>query len=321
MKGKERMAQQGYLDLIKQGVTIWNAWRQQHPSTIPDLSKADLNGANLSRADLSRADLHEANLSRANLSDANLRFSDLSRADLSRANLIGANLCQTGLIGADFSRAIAEYTVFGDIDLRLVKGLETIRHLGPSTIGTDTLSRSQGNIPEVFLRGAGLSDRFIDYARSLTQNPFEYYTCFISYSSKDQEFAERLYADLQSKNVRCWYAPEDLKIGDKFRTRIDESIRVHDKLLLVLSEHSVISPWVEKEVETALEKEHQQRKLVLFPVKLDETVMQTSQAWAADIRRMRHIGDFTRWKEHDAYQRGLQRLLRDLKTESTKHGR
>ena len=35
---------------------------------------------------------------------------------------------------------------------------------------------------------------------------------------------------------------------------------------------------------------------------LDDTVIRTAQAWAADISRTRHIGDFTRWKEHDAYQ-------------------
>ena len=55
---------------------------------------------------------------------------------------------------------------------------------------------------------------------------------------------------------------------------------------------------------------------MLFPVKLDNTMMETEQARAADIRRMRHIGDFTRWKEHDEYQKGLTRLLRDLKQEA-----
>jgi len=53
---------------------------------------------------------------------------------------------------------------------------------------------------------------------------------FISYSSKDDDFAQRLHADLQHQGVRCWFAPEDLQIGDKFRIRIDESIRVYDKL-------------------------------------------------------------------------------------------
>lgn len=107
-----------------------------------------------------------------------------------------------------------------------------------------------------------------------------------------------------------------MKIGDKIRSRIDESISVYDKLLLVLSEHSIQSAWVETEVETAFEKEQHSNKLVLFPVKVDETVMHTKQAWAVTIRRTRHIGDFTHWKEHDEYQKGLTRLLRDLKQEA-----
>ena len=119
-----------------------------------------------------------------------------------------------------------------------------------------------------------------------------------------------------ANGVRCWYAPEDLKIGDKFRVRIDESIRLYDKLLLILSKHSVRSPWVETEVETAFSKEHKTGKLVLFPVKLDTTVEETEEAWAATIHRTRHIGDFTSWKDHDEYQKGLKRLLRDLKQEA-----
>src|SRR5260221_321628 len=168
------MADQQQLDLLRQGVDTWNTWRKQHREVR----------LNLSGANLSQATLWEANLSAADLSDAHL------------------------------SQARTAMTIFGDLDLRTVKGLETIDHDGPSIIGTDTLMRSEGDIPDVFLRKAGLSDLFITYARSLVQNPIEYYTCFISYSSKDHQFAERLYADLQNNGVRCWFAPEDLKTGD-----------------------------------------------------------------------------------------------------------
>jgi hypothetical protein len=117
----------------------------------------------------------------------------------------------------------------------MVKGLETVQHDGPSIIGTSTLERSQGDIPEIFLRGAGLSDTFIEYAHALVQKPIDYYTCFISYSSKDEVFAKRLYSDLQSAGVRCWFAPKDMDIGDKILQRNNESIKMYDKLLLVLS--------------------------------------------------------------------------------------
>jgi hypothetical protein len=44
--------------------------------------------------------------------------------------------------------------------------------------------------------------------------------------------------------------------------------------------------------------------------------MDTNQAWAADIRRTRHIGDFSRWKDHNAYQQAFKHLLRDLEAEN-----
>ena len=245
------------------------------------------------------------------LRGANLIAANLGGADLTAANLGGAHLAR-----ANLTKATIWYTAFGDNDLSDVKGLETVHHGGPSTIGIDTIYKSKGNIPEVFLRGCGVPKDFIVYMKSLVGKPIEFYSCFISYSSKDDDFAQRLYADLQAKNVRCWFAPEDLKIGEKFRMRIDEAIRIHDKLLLVLSGSSVRSAWVEKEVETAFEKERRQdNKPVLFPIRLDDAVMKTDQAWAADIRRTRHIGDFRTWKDHDAYQKAFARLLRDLKAE------
>jgi len=290
-----------------------------------DAREADFEKAKLEGAKLGGVDLYRANFNGANLQEADLGNTDLFRADLSNASLCGAdlgfaNLKEANLSNADFEGATIGGTVFGDVDLSKAKNLDKVNHRSPSTIGIDTIISSHGNIPDTFLRGAGVPETIIEYMRSLVSaiKPIEYYTCFISYCSKDQDSVERLYADLQSKHVRCWYAPEDLKIGDKFRARIDESIRLYDKLLLVLSEHSVRSPWVEKEVETAFEKECQQNTLVLFPVKLDNTVVKTDQAWAADIRRTRHIGDFIRWKEHDEYQKGLSRLLRDLKQEVAK---
>jgi hypothetical protein len=198
-----------------------------------------------------------------------------------------------------------------------VQGLETCVHSGPSTLDHRTLARS-GSLPLAFLRGCGLPDALIDYLPSLLNEPVQFYSVFISYASKDHVFAERLYADLQNKGVRCWFAPEDLKIGDRIRSRIDETIRVYDKLLLVLSKVSVASQWVEQEVETALARERQQGTTILFPVRIDNTVMTLEAGWPALIKNTRNIGDFRRWKTHGVYQKAFDRLLRDLKAESTK---
>ncbi len=280
-----------------------------------NLAEANLTEANLTRAGLSGARLIQANLAGATLNQADLTGADLTGANLSGANFIRADLIQTNLDGAKLFLTVLFETVLADLDLSNCKGLESCRHLGPSIIDYRTLQRS-GSLPLAFLRGVGLPDNLIDYLPSLLNQPIQFYSCFISYSSKDQAFVERLHADLQAQNVRCWFAPHDMRIGDKFRTRIDEVIRVHQKLLLVLSENSIVSSWVEKEVETAFEREQEIGSTVLFPIRLDAMVMDRKTGWAADIKRTRHIGDFTGWKEHDAYSKGLERLLRDLKVEA-----
>ena len=93
--------------------------------------------------------------------------------------------------------------MFGDVDLTTVRGLDTIEHSGPSTIGIDTLYHSQGNIPEVFLRGAGIPEDSITYIKSLVGRPFEFYSCFISYNHTDRSFARRLHDQLQGRGIRC----------------------------------------------------------------------------------------------------------------------
>jgi hypothetical protein len=139
------------------------------------------------------------------------------------------------------------------------------------------------------------------------------YTCFISYSSKDQEFAERLHVDLESRAVRVWFAPHDMKIGARIRPAIDESIRDYDKLLLILSKDSVGSQWVEQEVETALAKERALGSApVLFPIRLDDAIMNVKEGWGAFIVNTRNIGDFTDWKIRASYKKAFERLLHDL---------
>jgi hypothetical protein len=171
------------------------------------------------------------------------------------------------------------------------------------------------NLPEKFLRDCGLPDQFIEYLPSLLNSlePIQFYSCFISHSSKDEEFAHRLYADLQAEGIRCWYAPENLKIGDEISPTIDKAIRVHEKLLLIFSESSITSAWVKKEAKEAMATEKDKgKKDVLFPIRLDDCIMDTTEQWCDDVKRERHIGDFRNWKDHDAYQKSFARLLRDL---------
>ena len=114
-----------HLDLLRQGVNVWNVWRKNEPVIHPDLreanlQEADLHGADLNETILDRADLRKANLTGAiltraslvetnlhlaNLTGASLDGADLSRAELVQANLLGANLDGAKLPEADVSGA------------------------------------------------------------------------------------------------------------------------------------------------------------------------------------------------------------------------
>ena len=292
------------------------------------LLEANLLEANLSETDLLEANFRWANLNGANLRDASLVLTNLSGAnlrgaDLSGANLVGTDLSGADLSGANLSGAHIRWTVFANVDLTTARGLDIVKHDGPSTIGLDTIYKSHGNIPEVFLRGCGVPHTFIEYMASLVGKPIEFYSCFISYSTKNQDFADRLYADLQAKGVRCWFAPEDVQGGKKLHEQIEQAVRLYEKLLLVLSEHSMSSEWVKTEIYHARQQEIKSERRKLFPVSL--VPFETIRSWKAfdadsgkDMaREVREyfVPDFLNWKDHDAYQKAFDRLLRDLKVE------
>lgn len=165
-----------------------------------------------------------------------------------------------------------------------------------------------------------MPENFIEYMASLVGTGLEFYSLFISYSTKDQAFADRLYADLQAQGVRCWFAPHDMRGGRKIHEQIDEAIRVHDKLLLILSERSMKSEWVMTEISKARKREIQEGRRILFPIRLCSfEELRDWECFDADAgkdsaREIREyfIPDFSDWKEDDAYRRAFDRLLKDL---------
>jgi hypothetical protein len=295
--------------------------------TKADLSESDCSGAEFNDANLTKADLRRSFFFRADLIKANLEGAELQAADFRQAYLMGANLrgiymggvdfTAAALTQADFTGSTLNGTIFGENYLDEVIGLHAVNHNGPSIIGVETIYLSQGKTPEAFLRGCGVRESLIARIPELVAGtrPAEFHSCFISYSSRDREFAERLYTGLKAKGVRVWFAPYDLPIGAKIRPAIDESISLHDRLLLVLSETSVSSQWVEQEVETALAKEREGRT-VLVPIRIDDAVLESKTGWPALLKNTRNVGDFTRWQEADYYHKAFDRLVRDLRVES-----
>jgi len=334
------MEDETYVELLKKGYKIWNEWKENNHSTLNlkfadlrsanldrfDFHAADLYGANLSLADLGKADFSRADLRASDLRGAVLRNTDLRGADLRGADLRGAYLRQTNLTGAqlrgsDLTKAYLLQSTVSDVDLSDVKGLETVIHLGPSSIGVETLLKSNGQIPEVFLKGVGLPDDFITFVPSLTSRAIEFYSCFISYSHQDEAFSKQLDYRLRASNLRVWYAPADLKGGRKLHEEIFRAIQIHDKLLLVLSDNSMKSEWVMTEIRNARRVERNENRRKLFPIRL--VSFDAIRKWecfdadsgkdlATEVREY-YIPDFSDWKDHDSFEKEFAKLLRDLK--------
>jgi hypothetical protein len=259
----------------------------------------------------------------------------LVEARLDGASFVGASLVGAGLDGASFVGASLERanltgtrcwnTIFADVDLREVEGLDSVVHEGPSTLGIDTIFGSHGKIPEAFLRGCGVPDAFIAYLPSLigAMQPIQFYSCFLSHSSADKDFARRLHSRMRDDGLRVWFDEVDMRSGRKLHEQIDEAIRVYDRLLLVLSPASMNSEWVKTELREAFKLERREGKRKLFPIGLvPYSAVRDWECFDADhgkdlaveIREY-FIPDFTNWKDPDAFEAAFGRLLRDLKDE------
>jgi uncharacterized protein YjbI with pentapeptide repeats len=224
------MANPEHLQILQQGVEAWNAWRRKNESIKPDLRDAifvpstlalgDFTGANFTGAILVGTrfrlpiPLCLADFTDAHLSHADFAMNDLTGANFTRAYLERTDFTESDLTMANLSEVHLHNTIFGDTNLTNVTGLETCNHRGPSTLDHRTLAKS-GPLPLAFLRGCGLPDVLINYLPSLLNQPFQFYSCFISYSSADEDFCRRLHGRMQDAGLRVWFAPHDIQGGRK----------------------------------------------------------------------------------------------------------
>ncbi len=334
------LSKNGHLRILAQGVRLWNRWREKNPDIRPYLSHAklhevDLRGINFGEMFLYGVDLSEANLSdvdfdgsslnlvdlegaklrNAQITAAEIVNSNLRRADLSGAELSNLSISRSDLAGANFTRARMGFTIFAELDLSEVIGLETTRHDFPSSVGIEVIYLSDRKIPREFLRRIGTPPKLISLLIG-RKNKLKIHSGFISHSSKDKRFCERLHKDLRARNIRLWYFSEDAKWGEPVWGEIDRSIKIYDKLIVVCSKNSLTSGPVLREIERALNREDKERKSILFPITIDSYVFEEWEHPRKLDVLAKVVGDFRGWNRSAAkYGAAFKKLLKELKAE------
>jgi len=82
------MANREHVELLKQGVDVWNKWRSEHPRTRPDLSQAPTTEFDSDVRVIEEAVINELMPGRGPVSDGGLGGLNLGQVNLHRANLV-----------------------------------------------------------------------------------------------------------------------------------------------------------------------------------------------------------------------------------------
>lgn len=122
---------------------------------------------------------------------------------------------------------------------------------------------------------------------------------FLSHSSRDRKFADRLAETLRRHGIPVWYSRTNIIGGQKWHDEIGAALKRCDWLVVVLSPNSVNSVWVKRELLYALQQAHFQDKIVpiiLAPCTYDRL------SWTLSALE---VVDFTR-----SFEEGCRDLLR-----------
>lgn len=89
---------------------------------------------------------------------------------------------------------------------------------------------------------------------------------FLSHNHADKPFVRRLAADLDNQGIPYWLDEAEIKVGESLIEKIRDGIDRMDYVAVVLSPDSVASPWVQREVDVAMNQEIMGRRVKVLPV-------------------------------------------------------
>jgi len=128
---------------------------------------------------------------------------------------------------------------------------------------------------------------------------------FVSYSSKDKRFVNRLINRLLDLDIKIWFDVFEIKIGDSIIEKINEALDRTEGIAIILSRNSIKSNWVKKEINTTLIRKLNKKKIDIFPILIDDCTIPNllTEYKYADFRENFDSGfnnfiDSLKWKKY-----------------------
>jgi len=115
---------------------------------------------------------------------------------------------------------------------------------------------------------------------------------FLCHSAADKAFVRHLANRLRACNVRVWLDEAEMKIGDSLTGKVGKAIREADYVAAILSNQSIHSKWVQRELQIAIEEEFRRENVVVLPILLENVDL---PAFLSD----KYYADFTLIEEYD----------------------
>lgn len=184
-----------------------------------------------------------------------------------------------------------------DDALRKAAAVQKIENFDPNALTSLLDWAKQLNALDPSLDVEELLDKAEIAKQERHQTKSEKRVVFLSHSSKDKPVIRQLATDLTAEGVTVWLDEQNLHVGDSIPDGIAQGLAGSDFFLIALSESSVSSEWVKRELNTALMDAVAKRKVKVLPVLL-------SPAEIPMIIRDLKYADFTK-----SYRQGLSELL------------
>src|SRR5262245_14512862 len=89
---------------------------------------------------------------------------------------------------------------------------------------------------------------------------------FLSHTSADKPFVEKLACDLKRIGIDVWFDKWEIKVGESITWKIEEGIRENEYLGIVLSPDALNSEWVKTELSSAWRKQMQLKRVTILPI-------------------------------------------------------